>query len=189
MNTNAGSKIYQTVLCGLFAAIIAVCSWISVPIPPDIPFTMQTFAVFCALGILGGGYGTAAILTYILVGAIGVPVYAEFTGGLGILFGSTGGYFAGFIFSGLIYWAITKIFGQKLPVQIIAMTVGMIVCYALGTAWFVFVTAKDGGAVGFVSALTLCVVPYIIPDAVKISLAIVVSRRFSKYVRREKQTA
>ena len=189
MNQNTHSKIYQTALCGLFAAIIAVCSWISIPIPPEIPFTMQTFAVFCALGTLGGSAGTAAILAYILIGVIGVPVYAEFTGGLGILLGSTGGYFAGFIFSGLVYWLITKLLGNKLPVQILAMTAGMLVCYLLGTLWFMLVIANNGGAMGFVSALALCVVPYIIPDAVKIALAIVVSRRLSKYVKLEKQPA
>ena len=187
--TNASEKIYKMALCGLFAAIIAVCSWISVPIPPEIPFTMQTFAVFCALGVLGGGYGTAAIAVYILVGAIGVPVYAEFTGGLGILFGSTGGYFAGFIFSGLVYWLITKIFGKKLFAEITAMAAGLIVCYGLGTAWFVFISAGQGNPMGFVSALMMCVVPYIIPDCVKIALALIVSRRVSKYVRRERQAA
>lgn len=189
MNQNTHSKLYQTSLCGLFAAIIAICSWISVPIPPEIPFTMQTFAVFCTLGVLGGGAGTAAILVYILVGAIGIPVYAEFTGGLGILFGYTGGYFAGFIFSGLVYWLITRLFGKKLLVQIIAMAAGMIVCYILGTLWFMLVSANNGSPIGFISACALCVLPYIIPDAAKITLAILVSRRITKYVRFEKQPA
>ena len=188
MTHNTHSKIYQTALCGLFAAIIAICSWISIPIPPEIPFTMQTFAVFCALGTLGGGAGTAAILAYILIGAIGIPVYAEFTGGLGILLGYTGGYFAGFIFSGLVYWLITRFFGNKLFVQIPAMIAGMLVCYLLGTLWFMFVSANNGSPTGFAAALALCVVPYLIPDALKITLAIVVSRRLSRYVRTEKQS-
>lgn len=189
MNYNSHSKIYKTALCGLFAAIIALCSWISIPIPPEIPFTLQTFAVFCALGVLGGASGTAAIAVYILIGAIGVPVYAGFTGGLGILFGYTGGYFAGFIFSGLVYWLITKLFGKKLFVQIIAMAAGIIVCYALGTVWFMFVSSNEGSSIGFVSALAMCVVPYIIPDILKIAFALVISRRLSKYVRSEKQPA
>lgn len=189
MHLNTHSKLYRTSLCGLFAAIIAICSWISIPIPPEIPFTMQTFAVFCTLGTLGGGAGTAAILTYILIGAIGIPVYAEFTGGLGILLGYTGGYLAGFVFSGLVYWLITKLFGSKLPIQILAMTAGMIVCYLLGTLWFMFVSANNGSPVGFISAISLCVFPYVIPDALKIAFAIAASRRLSKYVRLEKQPA
>ncbi len=181
MNTNTRSKAYDVAVCGLFSALIAVCSQISVNL--TVPFTMQTFAVFLALGTLGGGRGTAAILVYILIGAAGLPVYAGFTGGVGILFGLTGGYFMGFIFSGLIYWLITKIFGRKLIADILAMAAGMIVCYGLGTLWFTIVSASGGEPVGFTSALMMCVVPFIIPDAAKIALAITLSRRLSKYVR------
>ena len=84
------------------AALMAVCSWIS--IPATVPFTLQTFAVFCSLGLLGGRRGTAAILVYLLLGALGVPVFAGFSGGIGILFGTTGGYLLGFILMGLVYW-------------------------------------------------------------------------------------
>ena len=72
------------------AVLMAVCSWIS--IPAAVPFTLQTFAVFCSLGFLGGKRGTAAILVYLLLGALGIPVFAGFSGGIGILFGTTGGY-------------------------------------------------------------------------------------------------
>ena len=89
----------------LFAAIIAVCSWIQIPM--TVPFTMQTFAVFCALATLGGKGGTISVLIYIVLGAVGVPVFAGFTGGVGILFGTTGGYIIGFLFTGLLYWLIT----------------------------------------------------------------------------------
>ena len=73
----------------LMAVLMAVCSWISVPM--EIPFTMQTFALFCALGLLGGRRGTIAVLVYILMGAIGLPVFSGFGGGLGRLLGVTGG--------------------------------------------------------------------------------------------------
>ncbi len=178
---NIRLKTYDIAICGLFAALIAICSQISVNI--TVPFTMQTFAVFLALGTLGGGRGTAAILAYILIGAAGVPVYAGFTGGVGILFGLTGGYFMGFIFSGLIYWLITKLSGKKLIVDILAMATGMAVCYGLGTLWFTVVSASEGEPIGFTAALMTCVVPFIIPDAAKIALAITLSRRLSKYVR------
>lgn len=186
MNINKKTNVYNIVMCGLFAALIAVCSQISVNLV--VPFTMQTFAVFCTLGILGGAWGTAAILVYILVGAVGVPVYAGFSSGLGALFGLTGGYFMGFIFSGLIYWAVTKFFGRKLVTEIIAMSAGMIVCYILGTLWFTAVSALQGEPVGFVSAMMMCVVPFVIPDIIKIGLALTVSRRISKYVRRNVRT-
>ena len=75
-------KIVAMVQIALFAAIIAVCSWIQIPM--TVPFTMQTFAVFCALATLGGKGGTISILIYIVLGAVGVPVFAGFTGGIGI---------------------------------------------------------------------------------------------------------
>ena len=78
----------------LMAVLISVCSWIS--IQTVVPFTMQTFAVFCALELLGGTRGTMAVAVYLLLGAVGVPVFAGFTGGVGILFGTTGGYLLGF---------------------------------------------------------------------------------------------
>lgn len=78
-------KIVAMVQIALFAAIIAVCSWIQIPM--TVPFTMQTFAVFCALATLGGKGGTISVLIYIVLGAVGVPVFAGFTGGVGILFG------------------------------------------------------------------------------------------------------
>lgn len=73
----------------LLVVVIAVCSWIS--IPSVVPFTMQTFGVFCAVGLLGGFRGTVAVLIYILMGLIGLPVFSNFNGGVGYLMGPTGG--------------------------------------------------------------------------------------------------
>lgn len=165
----------------LMAVMIAVCSWIS--IPTTVPFTLQTFGIFCAVGLLGGKRGTFAVLVYIILGAVGVPVFAGFSGGVGVLFGSTGGYILGFLLSAIAYWIITKAFGDKLPVMIIAMAVGLLVCYAFGTAWFMFVYAKNTGAIGLTTALGWCVFPFIIPDAVKIACAILITKRLGKYVK------
>ena len=85
-----------------FAVVIAVCSWIS--IPTVVPFTLQTFAVFLTMGVLGGKRGTLAVLVYILMGTLGIPVFSGFTGGIGIIAGTTGGYIVGFIFSALLMW-------------------------------------------------------------------------------------
>ena len=166
----------------LMAVIIAVCSWIS--IPTTVPFTLQTFGIFCAVGLLGGKRGTFAVLVYIILGAVGIPVFAGFSGGVGVLFGSTGGYILGFLLSAIAYWIITKAFGDKLPVMIIAMTVGLLVCYAFGTAWFMYVYAKNTGAIGLTTALGWCVFPFIIPDAIKIACAILLTKRLGKYVKR-----
>lgn len=96
------SKTYDMAYISMFTVIIAICSWISIPM--TVPFTLQTFGVFAAVGILGGRRGTISVLLYILLGAIGVPVFAGFSGGLGVLTGNTGGYIVGFLFSALVMW-------------------------------------------------------------------------------------
>lgn len=158
-------------LAALFAALIAICAWISVPVS-DIGFTMQTFGVFLTLGLLGGRWGSVSILIYLLLGAAGMPVFSGFRGGIGMLLGITGGYLWGFLFSGLAYWALERV--GKLP----AMAAGMAVCYLCGSIWFHFYA---GGGMGMI--LLRCVVPYLIPDGVKIFLAFSLSRRLHRYLR------
>ena len=165
----------------IFAVTIAICSWIS--IPTTVPFTLQTFAVFLAVGVLGGRRGTFAVLVYILLGAVGLPVFAGFSGGLGALLGTTGGYIIGFFFSALLYWAMTNVLGEKTPVMVVAMVLGLIVCYAFGTVWFMTVYARNSGAIGLGTALGWCVIPFIIPDLVKIALAVGLTRLLKPHVK------
>ena len=171
-------KTYDMVYIGIFTGLIAICSWIS--IPTVVPFSLQTFAVFLAVSILGGKRGTLAVVVYVLLGAIGVPVFAEFTGGIDIILRNTGGYIIGFIFSALIMWLMEKLIGRKLWAQGISMVLGLLVCYAFGTAWFMFVYMRDTGAIGLSTVLGWCVIPFIIPDAVKIALALTLSNVLKK---------
>ena len=87
---------------------------------------------------------------------------------VGILLGTTGGYIIGFLGSALLYWAITARLGTKPVVMAVTMVLGLIVCYAFGTAWFVLVYTRTSGAIGVMTALGLCVFPYLLPDAAKI---------------------
>lgn len=169
------SKVSDLVYISIGAALIAICSWIS--IPTAVPFTLQTFAVFLVLCLLGGERGTIATLIYVLLGAVGVPVFAGFTGGVGVLFGNTGGYILGFILMGIIYIFLTKLFGNKNVVKIIALVLGLIVCYAFGTVWFMYVYMKNTGDVGLLTVLSWCVFPFIIPDIIKLVLAFGISKR------------
>lgn len=171
-------KTYDMAYIGIFTVLITICSWIS--IPTAIPFSLQTFAVFLSVAILGGKRGTLAVVVYVLLGAVGVPVFAEFTGGIGIILRSTGGYIIGFIFSALVMWLMESLLGRKLWVQAVSMVLGLLVCYAIGTAWFMFVYMRDTGAVGLSTVLAWCVVPFIIPDAVKIVLALTLSNTLKK---------
>lgn len=172
------TKIYDVAFIALFAAVMAVCSWISVP--ATVPFTLQTFGVFLAVGTLGGKRGSLAVLTYLLLGAVGAPVFAGFSGGIGCILGSTGGYIVGFLFSALVMWAMEHFLGKKKWVLALSMVIGLLVCYAFGTAWFMIVYANNTGAIGLWTALSWCVFPYIIPDAIKITLALVLCKRLAK---------
>lgn len=166
---------------GTFAAIIAACSWLSIPAP--VPFTLQTMGVFAAVGILGGRRGTLAVLTYILLGAVGVPVFAGFSGGIGPLLGSTGGYILGFLVSALVMWAIEALFGSNKPVLAISMVLGLAACYCVGTLWFMVVYTRSTGPIGLAAVLSWCVTPFVIPDLMKIVLAMLLTGRLKRYVK------
>lgn len=157
------------------AALIAVCSWLCIPL--TVPFTMQTFGIFFILSALGGRRGTCSVAVYILLGAIGIPVFAEFTSGIGILLGNTGGYMLGFVFIGLIYTAFIRLTGRTLLTESIVLLLGLAVCYAFGTAWFMLLYAKANGAVGLGTVLSWCVLPFIIPDLVKLALALFIAQK------------
>lgn len=171
----AMGKTYDMVYIGMFAVLMAICSWIS--IPTAIPFTLQTFAIFLAVGVLGGRRGTMAVLVYILLGAAGIPVFSGFTGGVGILMGNTGGYIIGFLFTALFMWGMEKVLGQKSWVLLVSMALGVIICYAFGTAWFMLMYAQNTGAVTLAAVLGWCVIPFLVPDGIKIALAFVLSKR------------
>lgn len=169
------------VYIGVFASLMAVCSWIM--IPSAVPFTLQTMGVFVSLGLLGGKRGTLSVLVYILLGAVGLPVFAGFSGGIGILLGTTGGYILGFLFSALVIWAFEKAFGVGRAALAAAMVVGLLACYAVGTFWFMAVYTRTTGAVGLVTVLSWCVLPFIIPDLVKIVLSLLLVGRLKRFVK------
>lgn len=171
-------NLIDMALIAMMAALIAVCSWISIPVG-EIPITLQTFAVFVAVGLLGMKRGLLSVVVYILLGAVGVPVFAGFKGGIGALFGTTGGYIVGFLFLALIAGLILDKFGKKVYVMIIALALGLLVCYAFGTAWFMVIYMKNTGPVGLMTVLGWCVFPYIIPDLVKMALAIAITKAVS----------
>ena len=175
--TTTKMRTVDMVYIALFAVLMAVCSWIS--IPAAVPFTMQTFGVFLAVAVLGGKRGTLAILVYLLLGAVGAPVFAGFSGGISALVGSTGGYIIGFLFLALVMWLMERLLGKKTWVLAVSMVLGLVVCYAFGTAWFMVVYARTTGAIGLWTALGWCVFPYIIPDLAKIALALMLSKRLA----------
>lgn len=168
--TAGRGRTYDMAYTAVFAVLIAVCSWIS--IPTVVPFSLQTFAVFLAVSVLGGRRGTLAIVVYVLLGAVGIPVFAGFKGGIGVLLNTTGGYIVGFIFAGLMMWLMETLFGRKLWVQVLGMALGMVTYLTVGTAWFMEVYLHQTGAVSLGTVLGWCVIPFLIPDIVKLVLAL-----------------
>ena len=174
-------KIIDMVYIALFAALITICAWIS--IPTAVPFTLQTFAVCLTAGLLGLKRGTLTIAVYLLLGIIGAPVFSGFKGGIGALFGTTAGYLIGFLFTALIVGFVSDKFGRRIPVMAVSMAVGIAVCYAFGTVWFMLLYMKNTGPIGIGAVLSWCVIPFIIPDLVKIAAAALLTSRLKRFVK------
>lgn len=172
------NKTRDLVYIGVFTTIISICSWIS--IPASVPFTLQTLGVFTAAGLLGGKRGSLSVLTYILLGMIGVPVFAGFSSGVGAILGATGGYILGFLFSALVMWGMETLFGRSKVILAVSMVAGLFVCYAFGTAWFMIVYTHNSGTVGLSAVLGWCVIPFIIPDLIKIGIALFLTNRLKR---------
>ncbi len=177
MESKSKTRLLKIVYTAMFVAIIIVCAQIQIPFG-QVPFTLQTLGVFIAAAMLGWKLSTIAVFVYALAGFIGLPVFAGFTGGVGIVFGPTGGYIVGFLFTAVIIGIITEKFGKKIRTLAISMIVGMAACYLFGTVWFVFVMKTD-----ILSAILMCVVPYLVADGLKIALASVLVNRLDKVIK------
>lgn len=174
-------RTYDMVLIAMFAVLMAVCSWVSIPM--EVPFTLQTFGLFLTVGVLGGKRGTFAVLIYILLGAIGVPVFAGFSSGLGVLMGTTGGYIVGFLLSGLAMWGLEKLIGRKTWALAVSMLCAMVIYFVFGTIWFMVVYTANTGTVGLMAVLGWCVIPFIVPDLLKMALALALTNRLRRIMK------
>lgn len=172
-------KAKNMALCGLFTAILALCAWLSVPMG-DMVITLQTFGIFLTLGLLGGKRGSITICVYLLLGAVGAPVFSGFRGGLGALLGTTGGYIFGFMSTALIYWIITSVKDNPLT-RLLAMILGMLLCYSCGSWWYM-TRYLSGGQLTLGLVLMKCVIPYLIPDAIKLTLAWILTGKLKRFV-------
>lgn len=180
-NNQLRNKTKDCILISLFTAIIAVSSFITIPSP--VPFTLQTFAVFCSLSILGGKKGFLTIVLYIILGAIGLPVFSGFSGGIGHLLGATGGYILGFILTALVYFIITRLSLNSSWTKAVGLLTGLFACYAFGTFWYTSVYLKELTAQTFVSSLSICVLPFVIPDLIKIWVALLIDKKVSPIIK------
>lgn len=172
MNRNVRNMCFTA----LMAAVMCVVAPLSVPIGP-IPISLATLVVYLAGALLGGKKGTLAVAIYILIGAVGVPVFSGYSGGVAKLLGVTGGYIVGYLpCAAIVGFGIDRFGGNSVSVAgkrfpwayPVAMIVGTIVLYALGTAWFM---AQSGNPL--MGSLSMCVIPFLPGDAAKIVVATV----------------
>ena len=179
-NKNKKLKTIDSVYIGLSAAIIVICSWIAIPFA--VPITLQTLAICLVSGLFGAKRGSLAVLIYILLGAIGIPVFTGFKGGIGVLFASTGGYIIGFVFTALIAGAVSDKTNKTWAV-LLSMIIGVVVCYAFGTIWFAFIYAKENTPQSLGTILSICVFPFLIPDAIKITIAAFLTTKLKRFIK------
>lgn len=171
------SSLRSWLLCALFAALMVICSQLVIPLPM-VPLSLATLAVYLAGALLGPGLGAAAMAVYALLGLVGVPVFASFGAGPAVLFGKTGGYIWGYILAAFLTGLLCRkwrTYGRTC----LAMAIGTLGCYALGTLWFMGVTE-----LGLWVCLGYCVLPFLPGDAVKIGLAAWLAGRLRPQVER-----
>ncbi len=167
-------KIKDIAIISVAAAMICVVSPVSIPIG-DIPISLATFIIYLIAAIIGPKKGTISVLVYILVGIIGVPVFSNYRAGISVIVGVTGGYIVGYIPLALL----TGIFIYKCKGKIwmypIGMILGTIVCYFIGTIWYMFNTHNN-----LMGSLLVCVVPFLLFDLIKIVLSSVLAYLMNK---------
>lgn len=164
-------------LCGLFTALLCICAWIGIPFGAH-SFTLQTFALLLALELLGGKRGCIVCLLYLLLGAVGLPVFSGFRGGIGMLLGPTGGYLWGFLAGALAYWLLTALLSAGFWQRLLSCILCCLCCYACGSLWYAAMYLHSDILV----AVLTSVVPYLLPDGIKLFLAMLMGQRLRRYV-------
>ena len=171
----SGKKISDLCTVAIAASFITVCAWISIPFP--ISITMQTFAICAVCGILGLKRGFLSVLVYFCLGLVGLPVFSGFRGGISALADPSGGYLLGFLLLALTVGVASELFSKKTIVLACSMGVGMLLCYSCGSLWYYFLYAREAT---FMVVISTSVLPFVIPDILKIILASIIVKYANK---------
>lgn len=167
----------EIIICGIFASITSILAQISIPLPfTTVPLTMQVFAVVLCGLMLGPKLGLITQIIYILLGAVGMPVFAQMSGGIAAIVGPTGGFILAFPLMALVVGYFSKKYDSIIMI-VTGMILSLIICYTIGTLQFSIIMKMS-----FIEGLKLCVIPFILVDLVKIGLATSVGVSVSKRV-------
>lgn len=181
MKNQSSLTIKDITYIAFCTALLVVCAWIKVPFA--IPFTLQCFAVFLIVGLLGGKHAAICTMLYILLGAIGLPVFSGFAGGIGMLFGSTGGYILGFLFPPIAKWIAEALHIKHKYTLALSQCIGLFLCYTFGTLWYLLFYAGGFAGQQLSGILSICVFPFVLPDLLKLVLALYLTKKLRKYIK------
>lgn len=165
---------YQMAVTALMAAVLCVIGPLSVPIGA-IPISLSNFVISLTVWLLGPKFGTLSVAIYLALGAVGMPVFSGYGGGLAKLAGPTGGYLIGYLAMALIGGLFVEKSKGNPVISGIGLVLGVAVSYVFGTAWFVF---QMGCELSY--ALAVCVYPFIAFDLAKVIIACVVGALLRK---------
>ena len=168
-------SVQKMAIIALMTAVLCILAPISIPVfISPVPISLGVLAVYLTAYVLSPLDATISVIIFILLGTFGLPVFSGYSGGLSKLVGPTGGYIIGFLFT--VYISSLFIHMKKgIIFDVIGMITGLALCYILGTIWFSYQQGK-----GFIASLLLCVVPFLIGDAIKIIVAVILGTQLYK---------
>ncbi len=173
----ARKEVRAMVRIALSVAFLCICAMISIPFLA-VSFTLQSLAVFSVLLLLGARAGGVSILVYLALGAVGLPVFSGFSGGVGVLFGQTGGFLFGFLLAVPVYAVFEKLARGKRFLTVCGLIAVSFTVYLSGALWYYFLFARD---TSFFASLAITVLPFLLPDAIKIALSLLIGERMKKH--------
>jgi len=174
-------RVQSMIFIALFATLMCIGAWIHFPGP--VPATMRTFVVFAALGLLGSKNTFIMLLVYIALGAVGLPVFSGFTSGVAALTGPTAGFIWGFLLGVPVFYIFEKYFSRKKVLTILGYIIYILIHYIPGALWYCRFTAGEINMPGLISSSLVTVVPFIIPDGIKLLVAILTTERLKKIIK------
>ena len=168
-------SVQKMAIIALMTAVLCILAPISIPVfISPVPISLGVLAIYLTAYVLSPLDATISVIIFILLGTFGLPVFSGYSGGLSKLVGPTGGYIIGFLFT--VYISSLFIHMKKgIIFDVIGMITGLVLCYILGTIWFSYQQGK-----GFIASLLLCVVPFLIGDAIKIIVAVILGTQLNK---------
>ena len=171
--------IYKLTSIATCVAIITLCAWISIPF--TVAFTMQSFAVFLISALFPISVSVSSIAAYLCIGALGAPVFAGFNFGASAFAGASGGFLLGFLFSSFFISSFRKKYHKSKTILAICLTIALILCYLCGYLWYILVFQPSVSAS---NAFAICILPYVIPDIIKIFLVMIVHGKLYPFIKK-----